>query len=212
MTSSSAELLQTDSEQEKYVSQMPDHMECKEDQDWNQKNKGFCMRRGKIQIKRIENPTSRQVTFSKRRNGLLKKASELSVLCDAEVAVIVFSSTGKMFEFANNSMKKILERYHKNVGRTQRSGITTQDAEYWRNYAMRLKDKVAFLQERQRNLMGENLVSFTLKELQELESQLDIGIKRVRARKTQILLYQFEELHEKVNILAFPFKYASYSK
>ncbi len=59
------------------------------------------MGRGKIEIKKIENPTSRQVTFSKRRGGLLKKAHELAVLCDAEVALIVFSSTGKLFEFAS---------------------------------------------------------------------------------------------------------------
>jgi len=59
------------------------------------------MGRGKIEIKRIENLNSRQVTFSKRRNGLLKKARELSVLCDAEVAVIVFSSTGKLYEFSS---------------------------------------------------------------------------------------------------------------
>ncbi|KAF4358344.1 hypothetical protein F8388_014614 [Cannabis sativa] len=43
------------------------------------------MGRGKVELKRIENPTSRQVTFSKRRNGLLKKAFELSLLCDAEL-------------------------------------------------------------------------------------------------------------------------------
>ncbi|MFQ6634575.1 hypothetical protein Gotur_011123, partial [Gossypium turneri] len=46
-------------------------------------------------MRRIENDTSRQVTFSKRRNGLLKKAFELSVLCDAEVALIIFSPRGK---------------------------------------------------------------------------------------------------------------------
>jgi hypothetical protein len=64
----------------------------------------FCvdMGRGKIEIKRIENTTNRQVTFCKRRNGLLKKAYELSVLCDAEVALIVFSSRGRLYEYANN--------------------------------------------------------------------------------------------------------------
>ncbi len=60
------------------------------------------MGRGKIEIKKIENPTSRQVTFSKRRGGLLKKAHELAVLCDAQVALIIFSSTGKLFEFASS--------------------------------------------------------------------------------------------------------------
>jgi len=58
--------------------------------------------RGKIEIKRIENTTNRQVTFCKRRNGLLKKAYELSVLCDAEVALIVFSTRGRLYEYANN--------------------------------------------------------------------------------------------------------------
>ena len=60
------------------------------------------MVRGKIQMRRIENATSRQVTFSKRRNGLLKKAFELSVLCDSEVAVIIFSQKGRLYEFASS--------------------------------------------------------------------------------------------------------------
>ncbi|THU49980.1 hypothetical protein C4D60_Mb06t15270 [Musa balbisiana] len=66
------------------------------------------MGRGKIEIKRIENTTSRQVTFCKRRNGLLKKAYELSVLCDAEVALVVFSSRGRLFEYANNRFCSLL--------------------------------------------------------------------------------------------------------
>lgn len=60
------------------------------------------MAREKIKIKKIDNVTARQVTFSKRRRGLFKKASELSVLCDADVALIIFSSTGKLFEFSNS--------------------------------------------------------------------------------------------------------------
>uniref|UniRef100_A0A803LK86 MADS-box domain-containing protein n=1 Tax=Chenopodium quinoa TaxID=63459 RepID=A0A803LK86_CHEQI len=60
------------------------------------------MGRGKIVIRRIDNTTSRQVTFSKRRKGLLKKSEELGVLCDAEVGVIIFSSTGKLYEYASN--------------------------------------------------------------------------------------------------------------
>lgn len=63
---------------------------------------GATMVRGKTQMKRIENAASRQVTFSKRRSGLLKKAFELSVLCDAEVALIIFSPRGKVFEFSSS--------------------------------------------------------------------------------------------------------------
>lgn len=61
------------------------------------------MGRGRVQLKRIENKISRQVTFSKRRSGLLKKAHEISVLCDAEVGLIVFSTKGKLFEYSTES-------------------------------------------------------------------------------------------------------------
>ncbi|KAK3005835.1 hypothetical protein RJ639_015814 [Escallonia herrerae] len=71
------------------------------------------MGRGKIEIKRIENNTNRQVTFCKRRNGLLKKAYELSVLCEAEVALIVFSARGRLYEYSNSSVKATIERYKK---------------------------------------------------------------------------------------------------
>ncbi|KAK4373704.1 hypothetical protein RND71_009088 [Anisodus tanguticus] len=71
------------------------------------------MGRGKIEMKRIENTNSRQVTFSKRRQGLLKKVNALAILCDAEVGVIVFSNTGKLYEFASSSMEHILARYHR---------------------------------------------------------------------------------------------------
>ncbi|KAE8679837.1 serine carboxypeptidase-like 40-like [Hibiscus syriacus] len=67
------------------------------------------MGRGKIEIKRIENANSRQVTFSKRRAGLLKKAKELAILCDAEVAVIIFSNTGKLFEYSSSGYNKCLQ-------------------------------------------------------------------------------------------------------
>lgn len=59
------------------------------------------MGRGKIEIRRIEDSSNRQVTFSKRRNGLLKKAKELAILCDAEIGLIVFSSTGRLYDYAN---------------------------------------------------------------------------------------------------------------
>ncbi|XP_042055662.1 MADS-box transcription factor 50-like isoform X3 [Salvia splendens] len=75
------------------------------------------MVRGKTELKRIENVTNRQVTFSKRRSSLLKKAFELSVLCDAEVALMVFSSTGKLCEFSSSSsgINKTIERYMANA-------------------------------------------------------------------------------------------------
>lgn len=67
------------------------------------KEKEKEMGRGRVELKRIENKINRQVTFAKRRNGLLKKAYELSVLCDAEVALIIFSNRGKLYEFCSSS-------------------------------------------------------------------------------------------------------------
>ncbi|KAJ0946933.1 putative transcription factor MADS-type1 family [Helianthus annuus] len=74
------------------------------------------MGRRKLEIKRIEDKSSRLVTFSKRRSGLFKKARHLSVLCDADVAVIVFSARGKLYEFSSgssNSVQRTLSRYQK---------------------------------------------------------------------------------------------------
>ncbi|PKI73119.1 hypothetical protein CRG98_006527 [Punica granatum] len=63
------------------------------------------MVRERIMMKKIDNATARQLTFSKRRRGLFKKAEELSVLCNAEIAVVVFSATGKLFEYSSSSRK-----------------------------------------------------------------------------------------------------------
>ncbi|KAF7843021.1 MADS-box protein JOINTLESS-like [Senna tora] len=68
------------------------------------------MARRKIAIKKIENVSARQVTFSKRRRGLFKKAQELSTLCDAEIALIVFSPAGNLFHFATTSIGQVTER------------------------------------------------------------------------------------------------------
>ncbi|OEL19036.1 hypothetical protein BAE44_0019947 [Dichanthelium oligosanthes] len=58
-------------------------------------------RRGRVQLRRIQERVSRQVCFSKRRAGLFKKAFELTVLCDAEVALLVFSPAGKLYEYSS---------------------------------------------------------------------------------------------------------------
>ena len=51
------------------------------------------------------------MTFLKRKFGLMKKAYELSVLCDCEVALIIFNSNKKLVQYASNDMDQILLRY-----------------------------------------------------------------------------------------------------
>ncbi|KAH1121843.1 hypothetical protein J1N35_005003 [Gossypium stocksii] len=101
------------------------------------------MAREKIKIKKIDDLTARQVTFSKRRRGLLKKAEELSILCDAEVALNIFSATGKLFEFASSSMKDILGRYNMHSNKLNQPSLELQGAQLQEENKL-LKEKGCF--------------------------------------------------------------------
>nr|O65874.1 RecName: Full=MADS-box transcription factor 1 [Pisum sativum]CAA11258.1 MADS-box transcription factor [Pisum sativum] len=164
------------------------------------------MGRGRVELKRVENKINRQVTFAKRRNGLLKKAYELSVLCDAEVALIVFSNRGKLYEFCStSSMLKTLERYQKcNYGAPE-GNVTSKEAlvlelssqqEY-----LKLKARYESLQRSQRNLMGEDLGPLSSKDLETLERQLDSSLKQIRSTRTQFMLDQLGDLQRKEHLL-----------
>ncbi|XVE74180.1 hypothetical protein DITRI_Ditri11bG0178200 [Diplodiscus trichospermus] len=152
------------------------------------------MGRGKIEIKKIENANSRQVTFSKRRAGLLKKAKELAILCDAEVAVIIFSNTGKLFEFSSSGMKKTLSRYKKcSQGSSETAQVENEAERQDSTEADNLKDEIAKLQMKQLQLSGKNLTSMSLKELQLLEQQLNEGLLSVKEKKEQLLMEQLAQ-------------------
>tara|TARA_B100000787_G_C16062678_1_gene236249 strand:- start:63 stop:452 length:390 start_codon:yes stop_codon:yes gene_type:complete len=75
------------------------------------------MGRRKIEIVRIDNERHRQVTFTKRKGGLIKKATELSVLCGAEVAVIIFTDNQKMSIYASGKADETVRKFleHKDV-------------------------------------------------------------------------------------------------
>ncbi|AES64825.1 putative transcription factor MADS-type1 family [Medicago truncatula] len=67
--------------------------------------------RQKIEMKKITNESNLQVTFSKRRSGLFKKASELCTLCGADVALVVFSPREKVFSFGHPNVDTVIDRY-----------------------------------------------------------------------------------------------------
>lgn len=161
------------------------------------------MGRGRVQLKRIENKISRQVTFSKRRSGLLKKAHEISVLCDAEVGLIVFSTKGKLFEYATDScMDRILERYERYCFTERQVGLADNQAPESKSpeYPM-LLSKLQLLQRNMRHYMGEDLDALSLRELQHLEQQLDTALKRIRNRKNQVMHEFISELQKKEKAL-----------
>ncbi|KAL6838681.1 hypothetical protein ACP4OV_031395 [Aristida adscensionis] len=154
--------------------------------------------RGKIEIKRIENTTNRQVTFCKRRNGLLKKAYELSVLCDAEVALIVFSSRGRLYEYANNSVKATIERYKKANSDTSNSGTVAEvNAQYYQQESSKLRQTISSLQNSNRTLVGDSIHTMSLRDLKQLEGRLEKGIAKIRARKNELLYAEVEFMQKR---------------
>ncbi|CAA2935138.1 MADS-box JOINTLESS [Olea europaea subsp. europaea] len=163
------------------------------------------MTREKIQIKKIDNTSARQVTFSKRRKGLLKKAKELTVLCDADVALIIFSSTGKLFEFASSSMKDILEKHDlhtKNLEKLEQSSLELQNEGIPKqlvedsNYS-RLSKEVAERSHQLRYMKGKELQELSIEELQKLERSLETGLSRVIDKKSEKIMKEINQLQQK---------------
>jgi hypothetical protein len=68
------------------------------------------MGRNKIKIERITNERNRHATFTKRKNGLFKKAMELSILCDCEIALLVYNSNEKVFQYCSNDLEEVLQK------------------------------------------------------------------------------------------------------
>ncbi|PIA47575.1 hypothetical protein AQUCO_01400308v1 [Aquilegia coerulea] len=144
------------------------------------------MGRGKIEIKRIENSTNRQVTYSKRRNGILKKAREIHILCGAEIALVIFSSTGKMSEYISppgpTTLIKILDKYQKTSGKK----LWDAKHEYLSSELDRIKKENDNMQIELRHLKGEDINSLNAKELIPIEEALQNGLSKVRDKKSDI--------------------------
>ncbi|XP_031264808.1 MADS-box protein SVP-like isoform X2 [Pistacia vera] len=157
------------------------------------------MAREKIKIKKIENVTARQVTFSKRRRGLFKKAEELSVLCDAEVALIIFSATGKLFEYCSaSSMKDTISMYNlhsNNIGKLDQPSLELQ---LENSNHIRLSKEIADKSHELRQMQGEDLKGLNIEELQQLENMLESGLGRVLETKGAQLLGENRRLKQKV--------------
>ncbi|KAF0890550.1 hypothetical protein E2562_003765 [Oryza meyeriana var. granulata] len=159
------------------------------------------MGRGKIAIKRIDNTTNRQVTFSKRRGGLMKKARELSILCDADVGLIVFSCTGRLYDFASSSMKSIIERYQEEGEEHCRLLNPVSEAKFWQREVITLRQQGQNLHENNRQLLGEELSNFTARDLQLLQNQVEMSLHSIRTKKDQLLAEEILELNQKGSLV-----------
>ncbi len=155
------------------------------------------MAREKIKIRKIDNITARQVTFSKRRRGLLKKAEELAVLCDAEVALIIFSATGKLFEYSSSSMKEILGKYKLHSNNLDKVDQPSLELQLENSDDMRQSQEVADKSRELRQLRGEELHGLNIEELQRLESLLEKGLTRVIESKGERIANEIANLQQK---------------
>uniref|UniRef100_A0A0E0JAP1 Uncharacterized protein n=1 Tax=Oryza nivara TaxID=4536 RepID=A0A0E0JAP1_ORYNI len=164
------------------------------------------MGRGKVQVRRIENEVSRQVTFSKRRPGLLKKAHEIAVLCDVDVAAIVFSAKGNLFHYASShtTMERILEKYDRHELLSEGNNVIEEFPELEGSMSydhIKLRGKIEALKKSQRNLMGQELDSLTLQDIQQLEDQIDTSLNNIRSRKEKLLMEKNTILEKKITEL-----------
>ncbi|GFP95171.1 floral homeotic protein deficiens [Phtheirospermum japonicum] len=145
------------------------------------------MARGKIQIKRIENQTNRQVTYSKRRNGLFKKAHELTVLCDAKVSIIMISSTQKLHEYISPSTTYLIS-----TRRLLELIYGTPHYEKMQGHLQKLKDVNRNLRKEIRQRMGECLNDLGYEQMVNLIEDIDSSLRLIRERKYKVIGNQIE--------------------
>ncbi|WMV57168.1 hypothetical protein MTR67_050553 [Solanum verrucosum] len=177
------------------------------------------MGRKKLEIKRIESKSCRQVAFCKRRNGLIKKAKDLSTLCDVDVAVVIISNRGTLHEFSSTNRQNplfppydihdlpfdvfpssmslcnpcFMKCYEFSIGFLQGSFNDTKRTS---------KQKKRTLQKSrsQRQLEETNTDGPAVTDLVHLENELQTALMQIRFRKTQLMLEYVKNLHDKVRV------------
>ncbi|XP_049355613.1 truncated transcription factor CAULIFLOWER A-like [Solanum verrucosum] len=158
------------------------------------------MGRRKVEIKRIQDKNCRQVAFCKRRKGLLKKAKEISILCDVDVAVVIISNRGRLHEFSsNNSLSGMLQRYESHVDAEKEINAEIQVAEHSKYSGFTTMGEL--LQTTERQLEETNADGLTVTDLMHLENELQTALIKVRSRKTHLMLECAKDLHEKGKLL-----------
>ncbi|KAH9314841.1 hypothetical protein KI387_023468, partial [Taxus chinensis] len=134
------------------------------------------------------------VTFSKRKAGLLKKAKELSLLCDAEIALVIYSPTGKLHDFASHRTMGKYQNFNAFTGEyTQLS----ENVETLWSEAEKLRKQIEDLEETYKRMIGEGLDSLSFKKLQHLEKQMNLGARKIRSKKDKLSLERIRSLKAK---------------
>ncbi|EXB28439.1 Floral homeotic protein PMADS 2 [Morus notabilis] len=143
------------------------------------------MGRGKIEIKRIENSNNRSVTYSKRKKGIIKKAQEISILCDAKVSLIIYGPNGKIVDFCSpetTSLSFIAEEYQRLSGKR----LWDLKHENLNTEIEMTKKENENMDIHLRHMKGQEIQSLNHRELMALEDTLYNGLQNVRAAQARL--------------------------
>ncbi|KAI5355732.1 hypothetical protein L3X38_008627 [Prunus dulcis] len=155
------------------------------------------MMREKIKIKKIDYLPARQVTFSKRRRGIFKKAAELSVLCESEVAVVIFSATGKLSDYSSSSIKDVIERYEARTNGVEKSDEQSLELQLDNENHTKLSTELEEKNRQLRQMKGEDLEELDLDELLKLEQLVEATLVRVTETKEELIMSDIVALEKK---------------
>ncbi|KAL7093992.1 hypothetical protein ACP275_11G073300 [Erythranthe tilingii] len=156
------------------------------------------MGRRKLEMKEIENNSARMVCFSKRRSGLIKKAKELSVLCDVDVAAIIFSKRGKLYQYCSaDSMAQVLQEYQSRVESDKdgcdTEGLYSKNGDYL-TYGELVKTVASELKE-------PRVDQLSVGDLGLMQKQLETALMEIRSAKTKFMTNAQSSLQEKEKML-----------
>ncbi|KAH7686320.1 MADS box transcription factor domain-containing protein [Dioscorea alata] len=155
------------------------------------------MGRGRMEIKRIENPSQRQSTFYKRRDGLFKKARELAVLCDIDLLLILFSSSGKLYHFYSPSVpnaKELIQKYEM----ATRTKIGKDFSSEQNEEAEKVQKLCELLEEQLRFMTIDENQEYSLPVLDIIETNLEVAINKVRSEKERKIQREIGRLESMV--------------
>ncbi|TYI86783.1 hypothetical protein E1A91_D04G089800v1 [Gossypium mustelinum] len=174
------------------------------------------MGRKKLKIQRLEDLKARQAKYSKRKTGILKKAKELNILCEVDVALLFCSPSGTPTLYVgknSNGLSSILKRLP-NLSfeeREERKAYTIEmlrkiyensESEFdplslshdtnantlklYEDELQELKDKLV---EMSKILRNPNIVE-DLNQIKMMEDNLIASLNGLRSRKNQIAMEQ----------------------